>query len=116
MECGVKLSKHDEDKDIDPTFVKSLVGSLRYLTCTRPDILYVVGLLRRYLNNPKTPHFKVAKRIIHYLKGIINFGLLYLFSNDYKLVGYSDSNWGGGVNNRKSITRLVVFMGDTAFT
>ncbi|KAH9726279.1 hypothetical protein KPL70_008204 [Citrus sinensis] len=45
VECGVKLSKHDEGEDIDPTFFKSLVGSLRYLTCTRPDILYVVGLV-----------------------------------------------------------------------
>lgn len=45
VECGVKLSKHDEGEDIDPTFFKILVGSLRYLTCTRPDILYVVGLV-----------------------------------------------------------------------
>ena len=45
VECGVKLSKHDEGEDIDPTFFKSLVGSLRYLTCTKPDILYTVGLV-----------------------------------------------------------------------
>ena len=45
VECGVKLSKHDEEEDIDPTFFKSLVGCLRYLTCTRPYILYVVGLV-----------------------------------------------------------------------
>ncbi|KAG6489096.1 hypothetical protein ZIOFF_050354 [Zingiber officinale] len=44
VECGVKLSKHDEEEKVDPTFFKSLVGSLRYLTCTRPDILYAVGL------------------------------------------------------------------------
>ncbi|KAH9670830.1 hypothetical protein KPL70_017126 [Citrus sinensis] len=99
VECGVKLSKYDEGEDIDPTFFKSLVGSLRYLTCTRPDILYVVGLVSRYMENPKTTHFKAAKRILRYIKGTINFGLLYSFSNDYKLIGYSDSDWGGDVDD-----------------
>ena len=116
VECGVKLSKYDEGEDIDPTFFKSLVGSLRYLTCTRPDILYAVGLVSRYMENPKTTHFKAAKRILRYIKGTINFGLLYSFSNDYKLVGYSDSDWGGDVDDRKSTTGFVFFMGDTAFT
>ncbi|KAH9745452.1 hypothetical protein KPL70_004078 [Citrus sinensis] len=116
VECGVKLSKYDEGEDIDPTFFKSLVGSLRYLTCTRPDILYAVGLVSRYMENPKTTHFKAAKRILRYIKGTINFALLYSFSNDYKLIGYSDSDWGGDVDDRKSTTGFVFFMGDTAFT
>ncbi|KAH9672047.1 hypothetical protein KPL70_017573 [Citrus sinensis] len=116
MESGVKLSKHNEGEDIDPTFFKSLVGSLRYLTCTRPDILYAVGLVSRYMEIPKTTHFKAAKRILRYIKGTTNFSLLYSFSNDYKLVGYSDSDWGGDVDDRKSTTGFVFFMGDTAFT
>ncbi|KAH9752737.1 hypothetical protein KPL71_014822 [Citrus sinensis] len=116
VECRVKLSKHDEGEDIDPTFFKSLVGSLRYLTWTILDILYVVGLVSRYMKNPKTTHFKAAKRILRYINGTTNCGLLYSFSNDYKLVGYSDSNWGGDVDDRKSTTRFVFFMGDTAFT
>ncbi|KAH9669584.1 hypothetical protein KPL70_021844 [Citrus sinensis] len=116
VECGVKLSKHDKGEDIDPTFFKSLVGSLRYLTCTRPDILYAVGLVSRYMENPKTTHFKAAKRILRYIKGTTNFGLLYSFSKNYKLVGYSDSDWGGNVDDRKSTTGFVFFMGDTAFT
>ncbi|KAH9726094.1 hypothetical protein KPL70_008130 [Citrus sinensis] len=116
VECGVKLSKYDEGEDIDPTIFKSLVGSLRYLTCTRPYILYAVGLVSRYMKNPKTTHFKAAKRILCYIKGTINFGLLYSFSNDYKLIGYSDSDWGGDVDDRKSTTGFVFFMGDTTFT
>ncbi|KAH9781902.1 hypothetical protein KPL71_008669 [Citrus sinensis] len=116
VECGVKLSKHDKGKDIDSTFFKSLVGSLGYLTCSRLDILYAVGLVSRYMENPKTTHFKAAKRILRYIKGTTNFSLLYSFSNDYKLVGYSDSDWGGDVDDRKSTTGFVFFMGDTAFT
>ncbi|KAL5566704.1 hypothetical protein UlMin_029868 [Ulmus minor] len=116
VECGVKLSKHDEGESVDPTFFKSLVGSLRYLTCTRPDILYAVGLVSRYMENPTTTHFKTAKRILRYIKGTIDFGLLYSFSNDYKLVGYSDSDCGGDIDDRKSTSGFVFFMGDTAFT
>ncbi len=116
VECGVKLSKHDKGESVDPTFFKSLVGSLRYLTCTRPDILYAVGLVSRYMENPTTTHFKTAKRILRYIKGTIDFGLLYSFSNDYKLVGYSDSDCGGDIDDRKSTTGFVFFMGDTAFT
>ncbi|KAG6504248.1 hypothetical protein ZIOFF_036579 [Zingiber officinale] len=69
VECGVKLSKHDKEEKVDPTFFKSLVGSLRYLTCTRPDILYVVGLVSRYMEDPTTTHLKIAKRILRYIKG-----------------------------------------------
>ncbi|KAM1492578.1 hypothetical protein ACFX13_025100 [Malus domestica] len=64
MECGVKLTKHDKGEIVDPTFFKSLVGSLRYLTCTRPDILYAIRLVSRYMENPTTTHLKTAKRIL----------------------------------------------------
>ncbi|KAG6507176.1 hypothetical protein ZIOFF_032517 [Zingiber officinale] len=116
VECGVKLSKHDEEEKVDPTFFKSLVGSLRYLTCTRPDILYAVGLVSRYMEDPTTTHLKIAKRILRYIKGTIDFGLLYSTSNHFKLEGYSDSDWGGDIDDRKSTTGFVFFMGDTAFT
>ncbi|KAL5567336.1 hypothetical protein UlMin_030500 [Ulmus minor] len=116
VECGVKLSKHDEGESIDPTFFKSLVGSLRYLTCTRPDILYAVGLISRYMENPTITHFKAAKRILRYLKGTIDLSLFYSASNDYNLGGYSDSDSGGDIDDRKSTSGFVFFMGDTAFT
>ena len=61
-------------------------------------------------------YFKVAKRIICYIKCTIYFGLLHSFSNDYKLVGYNDSDQGGDVDNRKNTTGFVFFMGDTTFT
>ena len=68
MECRVKLSKYDEREEEDPIFFKSLVGSLRYLTCTRLDILYVVGLVSQYMGNPKITHFKAAKKSFTILK------------------------------------------------
>ncbi|XP_048618548.1 uncharacterized mitochondrial protein AtMg00810-like [Brassica napus] len=107
MECGVKLSKEEEGESVDPTLFKSLVGSLRYLTCTRPDILHAVGVVSRYMEHPTTTHFKAAKRILRYIKGTINFGLYYSIFDDYKLVGYSDSDWGGDVDDRKSTSGFV---------
>ena len=116
VECGVKLSKHEEGEKVDPTIFKSLVGSLRYLTCTRPDILYGVGLVSRYMESPSIMHFKAANRILRYLKGTIDYGLLYSFSNEFKLVGYSDSNWAGDLDDRKNTIGFVFYLGNAAFT
>ena len=68
------------------------------------------------MKNLKTTHFNAAKRIIYYIKGTIDFGLLYIFSNDYMIVGYSDSDQGGDVDDRKSTIGVLFFMGDTTFT
>jgi hypothetical protein len=116
VECGVKLSKHEDGEKVDPTLFKSLVGSLRYLTCTRPDILFGVGLISRYMESPTTTHMKTAKRILRYIKGTLDYGLFYSPSNEFKLVGYSDSDWGGDTDDRKSTTGFVFYLSGTAFT
>ena len=113
---GIKLSKDDEAEKVDLTLFKSLIGSLWHLKCTRPYILYAIGLVSRYMKTPTTTHFKSAKRILRYLKGTIDFGLFYSASADYKLVGYSDSDWVGNIDDRKSTTGFVFFMEDSAFT
>jgi hypothetical protein len=101
---------------VDSTIFMSLVGSLRYLTCTRPGILYGVGLVSCYMGSPTMTHFKAAKRIIRYVKGTIDFGLLYQSSNEFKLIGYSDNDWGGDVDDRKSTTGFVFYLGNSAFS
>ncbi|XP_074326671.1 secreted RxLR effector protein 161-like [Apium graveolens] len=116
IECGTKLSKFEECEKVDPTYFKSLVGSLRYLTCTRPDILYSVGLIGQYMEAPTTTHMKAAKRNFRYLKGTMDYGLLYHYLNEFKLVGYCDSDWAGDIDDRKSTTEYVFFIGDTSFS
>jgi len=116
VECNIKLFRNDGGEMVNPTLFRSLVGSLRYLTCTRPDICYGVGLVSRYLEAPTVTHLKTAKRILRYIKGTLDFGLLYLPSNDFRLKGYCDSDWAGDVDDRRSTSGFVFYMGDAAFT
>ncbi|KAI9165514.1 hypothetical protein LWI28_015473 [Acer negundo] len=115
VETGLELRKNERG-DVDPTYFKSLVGSLRYLTCTRPDVLYGVGLVSRYMETPDQSHLNAAKRILRYIKGTLNDGILYTRCEDCRLIGYSDSDWGRDLDERKSTTGFTYFMGDTAFT
>ena len=116
MEIGIKLSRFDEGHTKDPTLFKSLMGSLRYLTCTRPDILFTVRVISRFMEAPTSTHMKAVKRILRYLKGTIDNGLLYSSSIDFKLVGFSDSDFAGDIDDRKSTTDFVFFMVDCAVT
>ncbi|XP_059663983.1 uncharacterized mitochondrial protein AtMg00810-like [Cornus florida] len=102
IEVGIKSSRDKDGKIVDPTFFKSLVGSLRYLTCRGPNILFAIGLGSQFMERLTITHFKAAKRILHYIKGTLDFGLFYSFSNDFKLVGYCASNWAEDLDDRIS--------------
>ena len=68
------------------------------------------------MESPTTTHLKVAKRILRYLKGMVDYGLFYSSSKEFKLEGYCDSDWAGDTNDRKSTSGFVFFIGNTAFT
>ncbi|XP_050916450.1 secreted RxLR effector protein 161-like [Lathyrus oleraceus] len=116
MEPGTKLSKFDGGERVEAGKYRSLVGSLRYLTCTRPDILLSVGIVSRFMEEPVYTHWKALKRIQRYIQGTVSLGMFYSNSKKYKLVGYSDSDWCGDIDDRKSTSGYVFFMGNTAFT
>nr|GEZ19941.1 retrovirus-related Pol polyprotein from transposon TNT 1-94 [Tanacetum cinerariifolium] len=116
IEHKVKPSKHDGGKAVDSTLFKSLVGSLRYLTCTRHGILFVVGLISRFMKEPTTKYLKITKRILRYIKGTVDYGMLYSTSKDFKLVGYSDSDWAGSKDDERSTSGFLFFLGNNAFT
>eukprot|EP00253_Pinus_taeda_P023258 PITA_23258 len=69
---GLKLSKVDSSRDFDPSLYKSIVGSLMYLTATRPDIMFDVSLISRFMERPKEAHWQAAKIILRYVKGAIS--------------------------------------------
>lgn len=113
-ETGIKLQIDGDEKEVDPTLYKQIVGSLRYLCNTRPDIAYCVGLISRFMEKPKTPHFLAAKRILRYVKGTLDLGILYPYSQkniEGEVFGYSDSDWCGDKDDRKSTTGYVFKFG-----
>jgi hypothetical protein len=68
-ELGVKLSKLEGGEAVDSNTYRSMIGSLRYLTCTMPDITFTVGVASRFMEDPRYPHLKAVKRILIYVKG-----------------------------------------------
>ena len=108
---GLKLSKDMEGEDVDPTLYRQLVGSLVYLTHTRPDIAFAVSVVSRFLSSPKVPHWIADKRILRYVKGTLMMGIYYSFHGDISLIGYSDFDWVGCANDRKSTIGYVVYLG-----
>ena len=73
-----------------------------YLTNTRLDICFSVNTLSQYLVQPRRVHLVVAKHVMRYLKGTIDFGLYYDGSHEYRLYGYTDADWAGSISDRKS--------------
>ena len=69
---GTKLSKEDDGSKVDPTMYKRLVGSLMYLTATRPDIMFAVSLISRFMESPKNTYWQAGKRILRYIFVTIN--------------------------------------------
>ena len=85
----------DSDQDVDPTQYRAIIGSLMYLTASRPDIMFAVCICARYQVNLKESHMKAAKRILRYLKGKLKLGLSYPSNGDLEFVAYTDSDYGG---------------------
>ena len=115
IDCGTRLTKEEEGKGVNPTYYKSLIGSLRYLTCTKPDIVFGVGLVSQYMETPRSSHLMAARRILHYIRGTVHYGLFYS-SKNLEHVGYSDSDWAGSLDDRRSTTSYVFHFGGIAFT
>jgi len=85
-----------------------------YLTVTRPYIMYVVCLISRYMADPKEEHMQIAKRVLRYLKGTLNFGLVYRKAKNLKLLAYTDSDYARDVDDRKSILGYVFLLNNAA--
>ncbi|KAK6122535.1 hypothetical protein DH2020_043713 [Rehmannia glutinosa] len=116
METGLKLSNFGDEEKENPTLFISLVGSLRYLTYTRPDILYAVGVVSRFMETPTPTHMKVDKRTLCYLKRTLDFGIFYTSYDDFTLKWFCDSDFVGDIDDRKSTSSFVFFMGDCAIS
>ncbi|XP_039127506.1 uncharacterized mitochondrial protein AtMg00810-like [Dioscorea cayenensis subsp. rotundata] len=102
MNSNEQLHLQDNSGSVCPTKYRSIVGGLLYLTHTRPDLMFVVSVVSHFMNSPSTHHFGALKRILRYVSGTLNLGLLYTTSENFNLVGHSDSDWGNSLDDRRS--------------
>ncbi|KAK2396294.1 hypothetical protein QL285_057952 [Trifolium repens] len=112
MHPSSSLSKEEIGSKVDQKLYRGMIGSLLYLTASRPDILYSVCLCARFQSDPREPHLTAVKRIFRYLKGTTNLGLLYKKSLDSKLVGFCDADYAGDKIERKSTSGNCQFIGE----
>ena len=112
MSPNIKLTVDLLGKSVDSSLYRSMIGSLLYLTASRPDISYSVGVCVRYQPNPKESNIIALKRIIKYVKATTDFGVWYSKNTNDVLAGYSDANWAGNVDDRKSTSGGCFYMGN----
>jgi len=110
MATATKLDK-DTGSSVDITNYRGMIGSLLYLTTSRPDIMYATYLCARFQAAPREPHLIALKRIFKYLKGRADLGLWYPRESDFKLIGYSYANFAGYKIDRKSTSGSCQFLG-----
>jgi hypothetical protein len=113
MVVGFKLSKDDISPDVDQTTYQSMIGSLLYITTSRPDIMQAVGMVCHYQSTPKKIHLVAVKRIFKYLKGTMTYGLWYPRNHNFQLTSYSYVDWENCVDERKSTSGGAFFLGDS---
>ncbi|CAL1363606.1 unnamed protein product [Linum trigynum] len=111
MAVNIKLDKDVTGVPVDEKKFRGMVGSLLYLTASRPDIHYSVCMCARFQSAPKESHLTAIKRIFRYLKGTPELGLWYPKHNNFSLIGYSDSDFAGSLTDRKSTTGTCQFVG-----
>lgn len=113
MSATEKLSIHD-GTPLGPEDVKtyrSIVGALQYLSHTRPDLAFAINKACQYLSAPSTVHWTAVKRILRYVKGTLRMGLKFCRSASLVVSGFSDADWAGCPDDRKSTGGYAVFLG-----
>ncbi|KAD4586296.1 hypothetical protein E3N88_23897 [Mikania micrantha] len=116
MDPKLKLTKDEQGECVDSTEYRRLIGSLRYLLHTRPDLSYPVGVLSRYMEKPKISHYQAMKQVLRYVKGTSEYGLRYETGGDGRLIGYSDSSHASDLDDRKGTTGMVFYLGSNLIT
>jgi hypothetical protein len=111
VDTQAKLSKDNGPPVADATSYRSLTGVLQYLTFSRPNIAYAVQQVCLHMHTSREPHLTALKRILRYLRGSLDYGLLLRPSPTSELVVYTDADWAGCPDTRRSTSGYAVFLG-----
>lgn len=116
LQQNIKLQSEDGSKEADATLYRQLVGSVIYLTTTRPDLAYAVSVLSQYMSKPLESHWNAVKCVLRCLQGIVDYGIIYTDSFDVRLTRFTDSDCAGNVDDRRSITSYAFSIGSEVIT
>jgi len=117
MDPGAKLDVDKQGERTDATMYRRIIGCLRYLLHTRPDMSFSVGVASRFMEKPTVKHFNAVKQIMRYLKGTLNFGLVYTQEKKpEELVGYTYSDSGGDTVGRRSTSGMAFYLNERLIT
>jgi len=114
LEQNVKLSADERDLVEDTTMYRCIVGSLIYMTITRPDLSYGVGVVNEFMQTPRKPHLDVVKCILRYIKHTLQCGMFYEAKSQLQVHGYTDANWADNVLDRRSTNGFMFSFGSGA--
>nr|XP_040245144.2 uncharacterized mitochondrial protein AtMg00810-like [Aegilops tauschii subsp. strangulata] len=112
IDTRCKLSADEGPLVSDATEYRSFAGALQYLTLTRPDIAHAVQQACLYMHAPREPHLNLVKRILRYVRGTLDLGLQLHSTPATSLTAYSDADWAGCPDTRRSTSRYCVYLGD----
>ncbi|KAK9050835.1 hypothetical protein SSX86_030191 [Deinandra increscens subsp. villosa] len=112
IDTKAKLSETSGVPLEDPTVYRSLAGALQYLTFTRPDLTYAVQQICRHMHAPRTDHYQALKRVLRYVQGTLSHGIIISKSSVSSLVSYTDADWAGCPDTRRSTSGYCVYLGD----
>lgn len=116
LQQNIKLQNEDGSKEADVTLYKQAIGSLIYLTTIVLDLAYIVSVLSQYMSKPLEIHWNVAKCILRYLQGTVDYGIIYTDSSNVRLTGFTDSDWAGNVDDCRSIIGYAFSIGSRVIT
>ncbi|CAA6672836.1 unnamed protein product [Spirodela intermedia] len=117
MATRLKLSKRNTEPLVDATTYRSIIGSLRYLVNTHPDLAFAVSYVSCFLEEPRKDHLAAVKQVLHYAVRTKSWGLRYERKEEQvQLTEYSDSDFAGDVDARKSTTGVIFFLANNPIT
>lgn len=108
----LKLTKDEKGVNMDQSLYRSMIDSLLYLTASRPDVTFAVGVCARYQYEPKMSHITQVKRILKYINGTSEYGTLYSHNANSLLTRYCHADWAGSANDRKNTSGGCLFLGN----
>ncbi|KAI5336319.1 hypothetical protein L3X38_015586 [Prunus dulcis] len=116
LPTGEKLKKVDGSQLADEGLFRKIVGTLLYLTATRPDIMFAASLLSRFMHSPTKKHMGIAKRVLRYIQGTLSYGIEFTRDMNAVLIGFCDSDWAGSEDDSRSTSGYAFNFGSGAFS